>query len=84
MLDILLFPFRLLWDVISFLWDLLWGLLSLVFGLVEGAVSLALGLFTLAVVVALITLCVKRREEYKRRHAENEDFISYYDKDAVK
>ena len=84
MLDLLLFPFELAWELLTLVWNLVTGLISLVFGLLGGALSLATGILTLATVAALITLSIKRREEYKRRKARDEDFISYYDKDAVK
>lgn len=83
MLDLLLLPFTLAWELLCLVWDLVTGAFSLVFGLLGGLASLLVGVATICTVAALITLALRHRDE-KKKSAPEDDFISYYDKDAVK
>lgn len=83
MLDLILFPFKLVWEIICFVFDIVSGVLGLVFGLAGGIISL---LVHLGMLIAGGTLLVAVINHFRKKTAkpEEEDFISYYDKDAVK
>lgn len=83
MLELLLFPFKLAFGIISAVFHFIGGLFSLIFGLLGGLLSLIIGLSVTGIIIALIAVAVHRHRE-ARRVAEDDDFISYYDKDAVK
>ena len=61
---------------------------SLAFGLVGGIFSLALGVAVLALIVALISRAFRESGHGHghpyRENRRDADFISFYDKDAVK
>lgn len=89
MLDLLLFPFKLLWGLLEGVFGLVSGLFSLVFGLIGGAIGLTAGIVGLVVKLSLFGLIIGVVVEFVRRHRarsqqpEQEEFISYYDKNAV-
>ena len=89
MLDLLLFPFQLVWGILEGVFGLIAGAFGLVFGLIGGFIGLVGGMIGLVVKLSLIGLVIGAIVEFVRRHRarpqepEQEDFISYYDKDAV-
>ena len=83
MLDLILFPFRLVWEIISFVFGLVSGLIGLVFGLAGGIIALVVKLCMLAAVIALIAAVIHHFRQTPKE-PEREEFVSYYDKDAVK
>lgn len=90
MLDILLFPFQLVWGLIEGLFGLISGIFGLVFGLIGGLIGLVGGVIGLVIKLSLIGLAIGVIVEFVRRHrakgtqsGEQDDFISYYDKNAV-
>ena len=83
MLNLILFPFKLVWEIICFVFDIVSGALGLVFGLAGGIISLLVHLGMLIAGVVLVVAVISHFRS-KPRKPEDEDFISYYDKDAVK
>ena len=59
MLDLLLFPFRLIGGVLSALAGVAGGLIQLVFGLAGGVLSVALGFVFLIAGIALTVLVIR-------------------------
>lgn len=91
MLDLLLFPFKLVFGLLEGLFGFLGGMLSMVFGLIGGFFGLVGGILGLVVKLSLIGLVIGVIVEFVRRHRaqdsdepEQEEFVSYYDKNAVK
>lgn len=87
MWSLITLPFRLVWSVLEVVWNVVWGAVSLAFGLVGGILSLALGIAVLALVAGLIVHVVRQRSATHSgctTHPHDEDFISFYDKDAVR
>ena len=82
MLDLILFPFRLVFRLIAAAGRLIGGVLSLVFGILGGVLSLAVSLGGMLLVIGLVALAIQRRREYRacQDHAQ-EDFVSFYDKE---
>ena len=84
MLDLILFPFKLVWEIICFVFDIVSGVLGLVFGLAGGIISLLVHLGMLIAGCTLVVAVVNHFRNKPRQKPEDEDFISYYDKDVVK
>ncbi len=86
MWDLITLPFRLVWSVLEVAWDVAWGAVSLAFGLVGGILSLTLGIVVLALVVGLIVHAVRQRRttHCSSTRPPEDDFISFYDQDAVR
>ena len=82
MLDLILFPFRLVFSLIAAAGRLIGGVFSLVFGILGGVLSLAVSLGGMLLVIGLVALAIQRRKEY-RAHQSNpqEDFVSFYDRE---
>lgn len=83
MLDLIMFPFKLVWEIISFVFDIVGGVIGLVFGLAGGMIGLVVRLSLLGALITAITAVVRHIRQ-KPAGPENEEFISYFDKDAVK
>lgn len=83
MLDLIMFPFKLVWEIISFVFDIVGGVIGLVFGLAGGIIGLVVRLSLLGALITAITAVVRHISQ-KPAGPENEEFISYFDKDAVK
>lgn len=82
MLDLILFPFRLVFSLIAAAGRLIGGVFSLVFGILGGVLSLAVSLGGLLLVGGLIALAIQRRKEYRARQSNpQEDFVSFYDRE---
>ena len=79
MLDLLFFPFKLIWELICAAFKLCWGLFELVFGLIGGALELLTSLAVFAVIIGFIRLAIVRRKSYKAHH---EEFASFYTQDG--
>lgn len=92
MLDLLLFPFKLILGLLEGIFGFIGGLIGMVFGLIGGFFGLVGGILGLVIKLSLIGLAIGVVVEFVRRHKaqsgtdepEEEEFISYYDKDAVK
>ena len=88
MWELITLPFRLAWSVLTVARDIVWGCVSLACGLVGGIFSLLLGVAVLVLLVALISRAFRdsgRGHGHPYRdNARDDDFISFYDKDAVK
>lgn len=83
MLDLILFPFKLVWAIISFVFNLITGAIGLLFGLAGGIIGLIVRLSLLGAFIAVICVVISHFRQ-KPQPSEQEEFISYYDKDAVK
>ena len=89
MLDLLLFPFQLVWGILEGIFGFIGGMISMVFGLVGGLFSLVGGIIGLVIKLSLIGVVIGAIVEFVRRHRARSDeprqdeFISYYDKNAV-
>lgn len=90
MLDLLLFPFKLVFGILEGVFGLIGGLIGMVFGLIGGLFGLATGILGLVIKLSIIGLVIGAVVEFVRRHrAQNtsepqqEEFVSYYDKNAV-
>ncbi|MDY4139422.1 MAG: hypothetical protein SOY30_08805 [Eubacteriales bacterium] len=82
MLDLILFPFRLVFSLIAAAGRLIGGVFSLVFGILGGVLSLAVSLGGLLLVGGLIALAIQRRKEYRAHQDQaQDDFVSFYDKE---
>lgn len=82
MLDLILFPFRLVFSLIAAAGRLIGGVFSLVFGILGGVLSLAVSLGGLLLVGGLIALAIQRRKEYHAHQDQTQDdFVSFYDKE---
>ena len=82
MLDLIFFPFRLVFSLIAAAGRLIGGVFSLVFGILGGALSLAVSLGGLLLVGGLIALAIQRRKEYRAHQDQaQDDFVSFYDKE---
>ena len=82
MLDLLLFPFRLVFSLIAAVGRVVGGVFSLVFGLLGGVLSLLVSLGGLLLIGGLIALALQRRKEYRaRQDSAQEDFVSFYDRE---
>lgn len=85
MLQILLFPFKIVFGAVGFVFRVIGGVLSAVISLVGGLVSLAVWGGVIALIIGLIASFIHRRHvAHGDNHDQKEDFVSYYDKDAVK
>ena len=91
MLDLLLFPFKLVLGLLEGIFGFIGGMIGMVFGLIGGFFGLVGGLLGLVIKLSLISLVIGVAVEFVRRHRakddeepEQEEFVSYYDKDAVK
>lgn len=87
MWELITLPFRLVWGALSIAWNVVWGAVSLVFGVVGGIVSLVMGVVVIGLLVGLISHVCKQRKETRQEDTASktqEDFVSYYDKHAVK
>ena len=83
MLDLIMFPFKLVWGIISFVFELVAGVIGLVFGIAGGIIGLVVRLCLLGAFITAVCAVVRHIRQ-KPAAPENEEFISYYDKDAVK
>ena len=82
MLDLLLFPFRLVFSLIAAVGRVVGGAFSLVFGLLGGVLSLVVSLGGMLLVIGLVALAIQRRREYRAHQDQaQEDFVSFYDKE---
>ena len=85
MLQILLFPFKIVFGAIGFVFQVIGGVLSAVLSLVGGLVSLAVWGGVIALLIGLIAACIHRHHAARGDNpGQKEYFVSYYDKDAVK
>ncbi|MBQ8312751.1 MAG: hypothetical protein IJX84_06050 [Clostridia bacterium] len=91
MLDLLLFPFKLILGLLEGIFGFIGGMIGMVFGLIGGFFGLVGGILGLVIKLSLIGLAIGVVVEFIRRHRarndeepEVEEFISYYDKNAVK
>lgn len=91
MLDILLFPFKFVFGLLEGLFGLLGGLFGAIFGLIGGFFGLVGGILGLCIKLSVIGLIIglvvtffKRRGTCAAEPAKEEEFVSYYDKNAVK
>jgi len=85
MLDLLLLPFHIVFKVIGAVFSFIGGMFSMIFGLLGGLVHLAFSIGGLVLVAALIAVAIRRRHPSGHDgDAQEDDFISYYDKNAVK
>ncbi|MBP3452663.1 MAG: hypothetical protein J6M20_02980 [Clostridia bacterium] len=92
MLDLLLFPFKLILGLLEGIFGFIGGMIGMVFGLIGGFFGLVGGILGLVIKLSLIGLAIGVVVEFVRRHRaqktedepQEEEFISYYDKDAVK
>lgn len=93
MLDLLLFPFKLVLGLLEGIFGFIGGMIGMVFGLIGGFFGLIGGILGLVIKLSFIGLAIGVIVEFVRRHRaqndddntpEQEEFISYYDKDAVK
>lgn len=89
MLDILLFPLKVLFGLIEGLFGLIGGIIGAVFGVIGGFFGLIGGIMGLCIKLILLGLGIGAVVELLCRHrrkqdsSQQEDFISYYDKNAV-
>lgn len=91
MLDLLLFPFKLVLGLLEGLFGFIGGMIGMVFGLIGGFFGLVGGILGLVIKLSLFGLVIGAIVEFVRRHKaqnsteeqEQEEFVSYYDKDAV-
>lgn len=84
MLDLLLFPFKLVFGFLEGLFGFIGGILEAVFAVIGGFFGLIGGILGLCIKLTLIGVAIGAIVEFVRRHrakAENtcEDFDSYYD-----
>lgn len=90
MLDLLLFPFKLVLGILEGVIGFVGGMISMVFGLLGGLFSLTFGILGLVIRLSIIGLIIGAVVEFVRRHRarndqpEQEEFVSYYDDNAVK
>ena len=91
MLDLFLFPFKLILGLLEGIFGFIGGMIGMVFGLIGGFFGLVGGILGLVIKLSLIGLAIGVVVEFVRRHRarndeepEAEEFISYYDKNAVK
>lgn len=91
MLDLLLFPFKLLFGLLEGLFGFIGGMIGMVFGLIGGFFGLVGGILGLVIKLSLIGLVIGAIVEFVRRHrakngdeSQQEEFVSYYDEHAVK
>jgi len=92
MLDLLLFPFKLILGLLEGIFGFIGGMIGMVFGLIGGFFGLVGGILGLVIKLSFIGLAIGVIVEFVRRHKaqdneeepQQEEFISYYDKDAVK
>ncbi len=93
MLDLLLFPFKLILGLLEGIFGFIGGMIGMVFGLIGGFFGLVGGILGLVIKLSFIGLAIGIIVEFVRRHRaqgnvqddpQQEEFISYYDKDAVK
>lgn len=85
MLDLLLLPFHIVFKVMGAVFSFIGGMFSMIFGLLGGLVHLAFSIGGLVLVISLIAVAIRRRHPSGRDDDPREDdFISYYDKNAVK
>lgn len=82
MLDLLLLPFRLCWELLGMAFKIVSGIFSLIFGLAGGLLSLVIHGAVVVAIVGLIAMLINRRRQASQ--PKEEEFISFYDKDAVK
>lgn len=82
MLDLILLPFRLCWRLLSVAFEIIGGVFSLIFGLAGGLLSLVIHVAVAGAIIGVIVMLISRRRQACR--PKEEEFISYYDKDAVK
>lgn len=90
MLDLLLFPFKLVFGILEAVFGFIGGMIGMVFGLIGGLFGLVTGMLGLVIKLSIIGLVIGAIVEFVRRHRakpaddpQQEEFISYYDKDAV-
>lgn len=91
MLDLLLFPFKLILGLLEGIFGFLGGMIGMVFGLIGGFFGLVGGLLGLVIKLSLIGLVIGVIVEFVRRHrakgeedeSQQEEFVSYYDENAV-
>ena len=92
MLDLLLFPFKLIFGLLEGLFGFITGMVSMVLGLIGGFFGLVGGILGLVIKLSLFGLVIGVIVEFVRRHRakneedepEQEEFVSYYDENAVR
>lgn len=82
MLDLLLLPFRLCWGLLCMAFKIVGGIFSLIFGLAGGLLSLVIHGAVAGAIIGVIAMLIGRRRQASQ--PKEEEFISFYDKDAVK
>lgn len=80
MFELLLMPFRIVWEVVTTIFDIAWGLISLVFGLVGGLIELAVTIAVISLIVAIIRSAFRPRA---KAHVHDEPFVSFYDQEGT-
>lgn len=90
MLDLLMLPFKLAGEIIGAVFSFIGGIFSMVFGLVGGLMSLAMHGLCALLIVGLIVAAVRKHRGRRQDDDDagdgtgDEEFISYYDQNAVK
>lgn len=92
MLDLLLFPFKLVFGLLEGLFGFLSGMVGMVFGLIGGFFGLVGGILGMVIKLSLFGLVIGAIVEFVRRHKakdsedepDQEEFVSYYDENAVR
>lgn len=91
MFKLLALPFKLAGEIIGAVFSFIGGIFSMVFGLVGGLMSLVVHGACAMLIVGLVVAAVRKHRSRRDLEDEDEDdgesdedFISYYDKNAVK
>lgn len=84
MLDLLLFPFQLIFGLLEGLFGFIGGIFGAVFGILGGFFGLIGGILGLCIKLSLIGVAIGALVAFVRRHrvhdeGTQEDFNSYYD-----
>ena len=90
MFKLLALPFKLAGEIIGAVFSFIGGIFSLIFGLVGGLMSLVVHGACAMLIVGLVVAAVRKHRNRRDPEDEDddgesdEDFISYYDQNAVK
>ena len=80
MLELLLLPFKIVWEVAGAALSIAWGMISLIFGLIGGLIELAVTIAVIALIVGIIRAACRRPG---KDSAREERFTSYYDREGT-
>jgi len=78
MLDILLFPVRLVIGIVTTVFRVTSGLFEMLFGVLGGFMMLLVGMAVLLMIAGLIVYAVRRRKRGEKYWVDGEEFTSYY------